>query len=505
MTIPHHQYNREFHAASEDSLSLLARRIQPGTTILELGSATGYFTRHLHDELKCTVDAVELDAQMAEQARPWCRRLVVGNLERLNLAEQFPDMHYDTILFADVLEHLRDPLVALQQAVSLLTEQGQILISVPNVSYAGLIAGLLQGEFIYRDEGLLDRTHLRFFTRSSLEALLHEAGLHVWDWQAVERPLWDSEFRIRLETLPSAWVETLLGQPHALCYQWVAVARTTMPPQTPLLPVMGGHDRFPVRLFWRAAPEDFEFFRSQLAWGKVGLSGQTLAFTLPAGRYEQLRLSLADRPGYVRLHTIHLYDLAGTLLWQWRAGDELNTADSGGMHGAIRDGNYHAILHDTQSWFNLPIPPHLPEAGLRLEVKLDWPVSADYAALLPLVRDEIDSLHGELDAVRQTVGERDALLELRTDQIAERERLIAERDELLKLRNAQIAERDALLELRTDQIAESKRLVNERDELLDQRNMQITLLEQQLVYRAGLAWWLKSPLRLAKRAIRGAT
>ena len=512
-----HQYQRVFDPTGDDSLSMLARHVKPGTNILELGPATGYFTRYLHDELKCAVDAVEIDPTMANQVRPSCRRLVIGNLEQLQLNEQFAGNRYDAIVFGDVLEHLRDPLATLRQAVQLLADDGQVLISVPNVAYGGLIADLLQGEFAYRDEGLLDHTHLHFFTRTSLDRMLRDAGLHVWQWQAMERPLWDSEFRTRLETLPAAWVETLLGQPHALCYQWVAAARKTAPPQEPPLPAMGGRDRFPVRLFWRAAPEGFEFPRSQVAWGEVGESGQTLVFTLPSGSYEQLRLSLADRPGFVRLHAISLQDLAGTPLWQWQAGEELTTDGANGVHGRMQDGNYHLLLHDAQSWVNLPIPLSLPKAGLRLAITLDWPISADYAALLPLVRDEVDSLRGELETARRTVDERDGLLELRAAQateferlIAERERLIEERDALLELRNTQITEREALiverdgiLDLRNTQIAEREQAIAERNHVLTERDIQITALQQQLEYRASMVWWLKSPLRFIKRAITG--
>lgn len=510
MTVASHQYNRVFDAARQDSLSLLAQHIQPGTTVLELGPATGYFTRHLHDELKCTVDAVEMDALMAEQAQQWCRKLVVGNLEQLQLAEHFSPASYDTVICADVLEHLRDPLALLRQAIPLLNRQGQILVSIPNVGYAGLIADLLQGEFTYREEGLLDRTHLRFFTRTSLETMLRQAGLYVWQWHAMERPLWDSEFRTRLETLPSAWAETLLGQPHALCYQWIAAARTTPPPQVPTPPVMGGHDRFPVRLFWRSATETFDYPHSKVAWGNIGQTGQTLNLDLPAGSYAQLRLSLADRPGFVRLRALRLRDTSGTLLWQWQAGQgDLLEAGADGMHGTALDGQYHVVLENMESWLNLPIPVALPDGGLTLQIDLDWPASSDYVALLPLARDELAQVRQTVTAREHLIAERDALLALRTEQLSEREHLIAERDALLTLRTEQLNERDSLLALRTEQLSERDALLtqrieqlNERDSLLALRTEQIATLEQQLDYRASLDWWLKSPLRLIRGALK---
>ena len=490
VTIAPHQYNRLFDAAGQDSLSLLAQHIKPGATILELGPATGYFTHYLHDELKCTVDAVEMDPLMAEQARQWCRNLVVGDLEQLQLVDHFSAACYDVVIFADVLEHLRDPLLILLQTIPLLAEQGQILVSVPNVSYAGLIADLLQGEFTYREEGLLDRTHLRFFTRTSLEAMLHLAGLYVWQWHAMELSLWDSEFHTRLETLPDAWGKTLLSQPHALCYQWIAAARTTPPPQAPELPVMGGHDRFPVRLFWRNATENFDYLRSQVAWGNIGQAGQTINFNPPVGLCAQLRLSLADRPGFVRLRALRLRDSAGKLLWQWQAGQEdlLAAASADGMHGKVLDGQYHVVLEDKESWFNLPIPVALPDNGLTLQVDMDWPVSSDYAALLPLVRNEIQGLSDELNKIRKIVAERDALIAQYTAQLNERDARIAQC-------TVQLNERDALIAQYTVQL-------NERDALLALRTEQVATLNQQLAYRGSFTWWLKLPLLLMKRAVK---
>ena len=124
---------------------------------------------------------------------------------------------------------------------------------------------------------------------------------------------------------------------------------------------------------------------------------------------------------------------------------------------------------------------------------------------------------GQVGERERMIAERDALLALRTGQMEERERMIAERDALLALRTGQveerermIAERDALLELRTGQVEERERMIAERDTLLAQRAEQIVgheqmiaALNRELDYRASLAWWLKSPWRIIKHAIKG--
>lgn len=123
-----------------------------------------------------------------------------------------------------------------------------------------------------------------------------------------------------------------------------------------------------------------------------------------------------------------------------------------------------------------------------------------------LVAERDDSLMLRTEQMEdrgRMIAERDAILALRAGQIEERERMIAERDALLALRTGQmeerermIVERDALLMQRTEQIAE-------RDVLLVQRNEQIVGLNRELEYRASPIWWLKSPWRILKRALKG--
>jgi 2-polyprenyl-3-methyl-5-hydroxy-6-metoxy-1,4-benzoquinol methylase len=84
------------------------------------------------------------------------------DLDQVDLRDIFVGEQYDCIVCADVLEHLKSPERVLEQCRHLLKPGGRLLTSVPNAAYCGLLAELLLGEFRYRDEGLLDRTHLRF-------------------------------------------------------------------------------------------------------------------------------------------------------------------------------------------------------------------------------------------------------------------------------------------------------------------------------------------------------
>ena len=130
--------------------------------MLDLGCGSGALGQHLSETKGCTLDGVTLSEAEAALARPHYRRVVVDNLESSDLLATFAGQCYDAIVCADVLEHLSRPEQVLAACRELLAPEGKPLISVPNAGYSGLIAELLEGEFLYRDEGLLDRTHLRF-------------------------------------------------------------------------------------------------------------------------------------------------------------------------------------------------------------------------------------------------------------------------------------------------------------------------------------------------------
>ena len=148
-----------------------------GRRILECGCATGFLSRHLV-ERGCTVTGVEIDAGAAENARQWCETVHVIDLNRRDWADEI-SRGYDTILFGDVLEHLVNPGSVLRRAADLLTPNGRVIICLPNIAYWKIRASLLRGKFEYTSAGILDVTHLRFFTPESARTLIEEAGYRI--------------------------------------------------------------------------------------------------------------------------------------------------------------------------------------------------------------------------------------------------------------------------------------------------------------------------------------
>lgn len=371
-------YQRHLNPEGDDSLGRLLRRIPERAKVLELGPATGYCSRYLSETLGCTVDAVELSEEMAEQARPWCRSLVVGDIESVDLAQVFAGEFYDVILCADVLEHLRDPWSLAARLTDRLAPEGRLLLSVPNVGYLGLLVDLLRGNFRYRDEGLLDRSHLRFFTFDSLRELLEQSGWHLWDAEQVGLSLTDSEFRVRLESLTPALRDEFLARSDALCYQWVVEARRTPPPLPVTLAPTPPEDHFQVRVFWRNEEAGFDYPRDRLGWAALGRERQSVALEIPAQQCA-LALRLSDRVSFVRLHGLQLLDERGALLWRWAPAEgPLAMTDCVGMKASSEDSLW--FVTETESRLILDLPQATVAAARRLVMELGTPLSADYLA-----------------------------------------------------------------------------------------------------------------------------
>lgn len=192
--------------------------------VLDVGCWTGDLGAALAAQ-GCVVDGFEIDEEAASVASGRLNRVVVGNLEDTSLTDHFERGTYDTVVFADVLEHLMDPAAALRDAVKLLSDEGHIVISIPNVTHGSLRLALLQGRWRTTDTGLLDHTHVRFYSREGLLALMRDAGLVVEDLRGTTADPLNVEVEIDDAALPEQVVEWVRDQPDAFVYQFQLSAR----------------------------------------------------------------------------------------------------------------------------------------------------------------------------------------------------------------------------------------------------------------------------------------
>ncbi len=161
-------------------------RVVPGSRILEIGSHGGHFSRLLL-ERECQLTVVEINSEAARIAKRIVPRVIVGDIEDDDVLDELQGRNYDFILFMHVLEHLVDPWRVLDACRGMLHPHGALVALLPNVASWRIRKDLFfRGSFEYTDVGILDRTHLRFFTMNSGKQLFERAGYCVLDIEVLD-------------------------------------------------------------------------------------------------------------------------------------------------------------------------------------------------------------------------------------------------------------------------------------------------------------------------------
>jgi len=186
----------------------IVRHVGEGKKVLDVGCGAGY----LDAELKkrgCYVVGIEINEDALKTARKHCDHVITQNVEYLEEVP-YPDCFFDVIVYGDVLEHLVSPELVMRRLKRYLASNGYIVASIPNVGYWRIRIKLLTGKFEYEGGGIMDRTHLRFFTINSAISLVEKTG-HVI--QSIDYTGWASRFRF-LRTFPGLFA-----------YQFIIVAK----------------------------------------------------------------------------------------------------------------------------------------------------------------------------------------------------------------------------------------------------------------------------------------
>jgi 2-polyprenyl-3-methyl-5-hydroxy-6-metoxy-1,4-benzoquinol methylase len=219
-------YDVEFDASNVNDARVAAVGfVGSSKRVLEFGCSTGRVTEVLAAQ-GCRITGVEIDSEAAERARQFADEVFVIDIDvdLDDLAAKVSEERWEVALFGDVLEHLRDPLQTLRITRRLLDPHGMVVVSVPNVAHIDVRLTLLHGDFPYGPYGLLDRTHLRFFTLESLNRLMADSGFVIVDLKRMIIPAFATELNVRPSDFPPAVVEEILPDPEAEVYQYVVRA-----------------------------------------------------------------------------------------------------------------------------------------------------------------------------------------------------------------------------------------------------------------------------------------
>jgi len=159
--------------------------IAANSKVLDVGCSSGNFGEVLIKRKNCVVDGIELDKDDVKRAAKKLHRVYRLNVESDSLL-RLKDK-YDYLYFGDVIEHLFNPLATLKKVKSLLKPNGSIIFSIPNMGHISVRLELLKGNFEYTETGLLDKTHIRFFTLDEVKRVFNESGYAVEKLDYVEK------------------------------------------------------------------------------------------------------------------------------------------------------------------------------------------------------------------------------------------------------------------------------------------------------------------------------
>lgn len=222
------KYDFALDMESANSAAEILRNIRPASDILEIGCAHGRMTKYLREQLGCRVTIVERDREAGSVAAAFASDATLVGDELGDLAKDHWHAHlrrklssFDSIILADVLEHLPEPERVLGRAAEFLRPDGSIWISVPNLTHNSVLIEILNDRFDYRDIGLLDRTHIHFFSEQSLLKLVRRLGLRVSRRLDPIQWVTHTEFRNSYTQLPRSVAKFLKARKNGEIYQFV--------------------------------------------------------------------------------------------------------------------------------------------------------------------------------------------------------------------------------------------------------------------------------------------
>jgi len=204
--------------------TLMTDKVKDSSCVLECGSSGGHMTQVLAQK-KCGVDCIEIDKTVANLAAPFARNVYLADLEDTNLLKTLKDSSYDFIICGDILEHLRTPVNCLLQLKEKLKPGGKIIASIPNVAHGSVRLKLLKGRFEYENNGLLDRSHLKFFDFYSIVELFNDAKLLIESIDVVRIPLEHPIANIDISGYDKLIVEKIKNDKTSDIFQYVICAQ----------------------------------------------------------------------------------------------------------------------------------------------------------------------------------------------------------------------------------------------------------------------------------------
>ncbi len=356
---------------TEESLSKIAEKISNNSVVLDVGCSSGMMGRYLALNKGCVVDGIDIDKQALENCYPIYRKVVIKNLETDELTDSFAQHSYDFIIVADVMEHLNNPDQLLSQLRMLVKPHGTIIFSVPNITHLAASLELLSGNFSYSQNGLLDNTHIRFYSRKTLIAKFLTSGLYAWEIDAVHKELEETEFHDGVSRLfPKDWLSALIdSRTDSLVYQWIVSTKLypCLEEQKNNLPLAKNKPvpLFTSLLYWRG--EGKEFAESQKIIGiktKKNAQEYFVDFQfrdIPEDGLAQIRVDPISELKSVWIKNGKIMDSQNTVIWEWQHnGTNSELVNATWINAQVDLGKILSANNDDPQWY-----PSIPKSVLE--------------------------------------------------------------------------------------------------------------------------------------------
>ena len=169
--------NASYTGVRMDVVDLIPESV---SRLLDIGCSVGSIGKEVKIKAQhCKVFGIEYDESMAKIAEQAIDGVLISDLNKIKLLDHYEPANFDCVVAADILEHLLDPWSMLDQIITVLSPGGYIVVSLPNVSHVSTFVSLLRKEWPYRDRGIHDKTHLRFFSLRNILTMFNSNDIEI--------------------------------------------------------------------------------------------------------------------------------------------------------------------------------------------------------------------------------------------------------------------------------------------------------------------------------------
>jgi 2-polyprenyl-3-methyl-5-hydroxy-6-metoxy-1,4-benzoquinol methylase len=220
-----HKYEYSVNVNSNSAGANVIKMVGKNKKVLEVGCGPGSLAKELSGFAECKITGLEFDIEAIKKAKEFCEKVIHADLNTEEWIDKFKILNqFDVVLAADVLEHLNDPHTTLTKMVKLIKKDGFIVISLPHVGHASILACMINNDFKYGDWGLLDRTHIKFFCIKNIQDLIDSSNLKIIDFAFVRKHPHETEFSEVWARTNSSIRKSLLTSDYSDVYQVVIKA-----------------------------------------------------------------------------------------------------------------------------------------------------------------------------------------------------------------------------------------------------------------------------------------